>query len=92
METQYAREFAEIYNREADAVFRFCLIRTSDRDMALDFTQDTFMRFWSSLLTGKKINNSRTFLIHHRPKHCHRLVSEEEVGITRNAFRECGQR
>lgn len=62
METQYAREFAEIYNREADAVFRFCLIRTSDRDMALDFTQDTFMRFWNSLQSGKKINNSRTFL------------------------------
>jgi RNA polymerase sigma-70 factor (ECF subfamily) len=62
MENTYAKDFAEIYNRESDSVFRFCLMRTSDRDMALDFTQDTFMRFWNTLQTGKKINNSRTFL------------------------------
>lgn len=55
-------EFAEIYERESDSVFRFCLLRTSDREMALDFTQDTFMRFWGSLQSDKKINNYRTFL------------------------------
>src|SRR3954470_8519467 len=54
--------FGEIYSRESDAIFRFCLLRTSDRDMALDFTQDTFMRFWNTLLTDKDIKNSRTFL------------------------------
>ena len=54
--------FVEIYNREADAIFRFCLLRTSDREMALDFTQDTFMRFWKSLASGKDIKNHRTFL------------------------------
>jgi RNA polymerase sigma-70 factor (ECF subfamily) len=56
------KQFAEVYDREADAVFRFCLLRTSDREMALDFTQDTFMRFWNSLLQDKKINNHRTFI------------------------------
>src|SRR3989344_5694051 len=35
--------FVETYNREADAIFRFCLLRTSDREMALVFTQDTFL-------------------------------------------------
>jgi RNA polymerase sigma factor (sigma-70 family) len=54
--------FAEIYSKEADAVFRFCLLRTSDRETALDFTQDTFMRFWGALSADKKINNHRTFL------------------------------
>ncbi len=54
--------FAEIYSRESDAIFRFCLIRTSDREMALDFTQDTFMRFWNSLVLEKDIKNHRTFL------------------------------
>lgn len=56
------KQFAEIYDRESDAVFRFCLLRTSDREVALDFTQDTFMRFWNTLLSDKKINNCRTFL------------------------------
>lgn len=54
--------FGEIYSREADAIFRFCLLRTSDREMALDFTQDTFMRFWNSLSVEKDIKNHRTFL------------------------------
>lgn len=54
--------FGEIYSRESDAIFRFCLLRTSDREVALDFTQDTFMRFWNSLMLGKEINNHRTFL------------------------------
>jgi RNA polymerase sigma-70 factor, ECF subfamily len=56
------RDFAAIYSSESDAVFRFCLLRTSDRELALDFTQDTFMRFWNTLNTDKVINNHRTFL------------------------------
>jgi len=54
--------FGEIYERESDAIFRFCLLRTSDREVALDFTQDTFMRFWNSLMLEKDIKNHRTFL------------------------------
>jgi RNA polymerase sigma-70 factor (ECF subfamily) len=54
--------FADVYSRESDAIFRFCLLRTSDRDVALDFTQDTFMRFWNSLVLEKDIKNHRTFL------------------------------
>src|SRR3989338_809228 len=54
--------FVETYNREADAIFRFCLLRTSDREVALDFTQDTFLRFWNSLMLEKDIKNHRTFL------------------------------
>jgi len=54
--------FGDVYEKEADAIFRFCLLRTSDREMALDFTQDTFMRFWNSLMLEKDIKNHRTFL------------------------------
>ena len=54
--------FSVIYQRESDAIFRFCLLRTSDREVALDFTQDTFMRFWNSLLLEKDIKNHRAFL------------------------------
>lgn len=59
---KHEKLFGEIYSREADAIFRFCLLRTSDREMALDFTQDTFMRFWNSLTLEKDIKNHRTFL------------------------------
>jgi RNA polymerase sigma factor (sigma-70 family) len=56
--------FDGIYKKEADAVYRFCLLRTSDREIALDFTQDTFMRFWNVLcdMERKPVKNHRTFL------------------------------
>lgn len=57
-----AEVFGEVYEKESDAIFRFCLLRTSDREVALDFTQDTFMRFWNSLMLEKDIKNHRTFL------------------------------
>lgn len=56
------KEFELIYSAESDAVFRFCLLRTSDHDLALDLTQDTFMRFWNTLCKDKKIKNCRAFL------------------------------
>jgi RNA polymerase sigma factor (sigma-70 family) len=55
-------EFQQVYEAESDAVFRFCLLRTSDHDLALDLTQDTFMRFWDTLCKDKKIKNCRAFL------------------------------
>ncbi len=47
--------FAALYSKEADAVFRFCFLRTSDREVALDLAQETFMRFWSALQRGEVI-------------------------------------
>ncbi len=55
-------KFEEIYGTESDAVFRFCLLRTSDHELALDLTQDTFMRFWDSLCQEKPVKNCRAFL------------------------------
>jgi RNA polymerase sigma-70 factor (ECF subfamily) len=56
------KEFEAAYKDESNAVFRFCLLRTSDHDLALDLTQDTFMRFWDTLCKDKKIKNCRAFL------------------------------
>ena len=56
-------QFIELYNREVNAIFRFCLLRTSSRDQAMDITQDTFMRFWDTLSRGgKEINHPKAFL------------------------------
>lgn len=54
--------FEEAYKEESDAIFRFCLIRVSSREQALDITQETFLRFWQTLTTGKKILNNKAFL------------------------------
>lgn len=54
--------FKNTYDKESDAIFRFCLIRVSDREQALDITQETFLRFWQNLVEGKEINNKKAFL------------------------------
>jgi RNA polymerase sigma-70 factor (ECF subfamily) len=55
-------QFKAIYEREADNIFRFCVIRVSDREQAMDITQETFTRLWQSLKEGKKMTNERAFL------------------------------
>jgi RNA polymerase sigma-70 factor (ECF subfamily) len=63
MEVSLIREkFEKLYDAESDAVFRYCLTRTSSRETALDLTQDTFFRLWNSLVSGKQPENERAFL------------------------------
>lgn len=54
--------FVSLYEKEADAVFRYCLIRTSSRETAIDLSQEAFMRFWDALVQHKSISNDRAFL------------------------------
>jgi len=56
------KRFTDIYNRESDSLFRFCLIRVSDREKALDITQEAFTRLWGSISSGKIVENPRALL------------------------------
>lgn len=62
METNNEEIFKKIYANESDAIFRFCLVKVSDRQQALDITQETFLRLWKTLLGGKKLQNEKAFL------------------------------
>jgi len=62
MEVDIINKFEEIYTKESDAIFRFCFVRVSNREQALDITQETFLRLWQSLQGKKEILNSRAFL------------------------------
>ncbi len=56
------QKFENIYEENNDSIFRFCLVRVSNRDQALDITQEAFLRLWSSFLEGQEIENARAFL------------------------------
>lgn len=56
------KRFETVYSAESDAVFRYCFFRTSQREVALDLTQEVFMRFWDSLQNKKDIKSDRAFL------------------------------
>lgn len=69
METQ----FIAAYDAYADAIFRHCFFRVSDREKAKDLMQETFMHAWSSLTRGTQIQNLRAFLY----RTAHNLVIDE---------------
>lgn len=62
MKVNIKSTFEAIYVDESDAIFRFCLLRVSNREQALDITQETFLRMWQSLQSGKEILNAKAFL------------------------------
>ncbi len=56
------RDFLAAYDENADALFRHCLMRVRNRELAKDLVQETFTRAWSYLAEGKRIDHMRAFL------------------------------
>jgi RNA polymerase sigma-70 factor (ECF subfamily) len=55
-------EFIALYDEMADQLFRHCLFKISNRELALDLVQETFARTWEYLASGKEVNNVKGFL------------------------------
>lgn len=54
--------FTKVYNEYADSIFRFCLLKVSDREVAIDLSHDIFMKYWDSLSGNSEIKSDRAFL------------------------------
>lgn len=59
---QLKKQLTEAYNEHSDAIFRYCFFRISDKEKALDFVSETFIRMWKYLLDGNEVKNTKTFL------------------------------
>jgi RNA polymerase sigma-70 factor (ECF subfamily) len=59
---QYTKQITEAYKNHADAIFKYCYFRISDREKALDFVAETYTRMWKFLIKGNEIHNQKTFL------------------------------
>lgn len=55
-------EFLEAYDLYSDALFRHCYFRVYDRERAKDMVQETFIRTWEYVSSGKEVSNIRAFL------------------------------
>ena len=55
-------QFLRAYEEYADALFRYCYFRVSDRETAKDLLQSAFCKTWEYLVAGGKIRNFRAFL------------------------------
>lgn len=54
--------FLEMYDTFSDEIFRFCMSKTRNRDESLDITQETFIKTWDYLRSGKTVDMARAFL------------------------------
>jgi RNA polymerase sigma-70 factor (ECF subfamily) len=55
-------QFTKAYEAHSDAIFRYCLWKTSNRETALDITQETFMRLWDTLLKDPKVDHDKALV------------------------------
>jgi len=58
LEKIFTHSFAEY----ADAIFRFCMVKVSNVELAEDMTQEVFARYWQYVRDGKEMTNTRSFL------------------------------
>jgi len=56
------KAFLEAFEAYADALYRHCYFRLSDKERAQDIVSDTFMKTWDYLIKGNTIDNFRPFL------------------------------
>lgn len=47
--TGHKTKFEGLFAEYADVIYRFCLYKTSDAQVAHDLTQDTFLRLWKAM-------------------------------------------
>jgi RNA polymerase sigma-70 factor (ECF subfamily) len=56
------KDFLAVYDDHSDAVYRRCLFKTSDHEIALDLMQEAFTRTWSYIVEGKEVRNVKAFV------------------------------
>lgn len=55
-------QFTAAYDEYADAIYRHCYYRVSDKEQAEELMHDTFLRAWDFAQKGAEIENMRAFL------------------------------
>lgn len=61
-ESPVQKQFLESYDELSEAIFRHCFFRVSDRELALDLMQESFLKTWKYLSKGNDINDVRAFV------------------------------
>lgn len=62
MKSDTLKQFEQTYKATADMVFRFCLVKVSDREVAVDLTQETFTRLFETMQRGIAIDHPKAWL------------------------------
>lgn len=80
-------QFAKIYDKFVDQIFRFIFIKVNSKEIAEDLTSETFLKTWTAFSNGK-ISNPKAFLYktarnliidYYRDKSKNNFLSLEEI-------------
>ena len=58
----FEQQFKDAFERYSDELFRHASMRLSDKERALELTQDTFTRTWDYVRKGGEVRELRPFL------------------------------
>ncbi|HVV38903.1 MAG TPA: RNA polymerase sigma factor [Candidatus Paceibacterota bacterium] len=67
------QEFGDAYERYNDELFRHCSLRLSDRERAVEITQEAFLKAWQYIEKGEVVREMRPFLY----RTLHNLIIDE---------------
>lgn len=56
------QQFSDLFERHSDELFRHAFLRLSDRERALELTQETFLKAWNYVNKGGDVRQPRSFL------------------------------
>lgn len=85
LKTGDSEAFVFFYDKYVSNIYRFVLIKVSDKQVAEDLTQDIFLRTWQHLVDKKNIKNFQAFIFriarnavidHYRSSHKQELPLE----------------
>ncbi len=62
MSEHITQQFNDLYDEYSNTILRLCLYKTSNRDTALDLTQDTFVKLFSHIQNNGLPENPKSFL------------------------------
>lgn len=66
-------QFTKAYKEHSDALFRYCYLRVSDRELATDLLQNVCLKAWQFIQKGGVVKNMRAFLF----TTAHNLIIDE---------------
>lgn len=56
------QEFLKVYEKEADAIYRYCYFRVYQQEKGRDFMQEAFTKAWQYLCEGNDVKNIRALV------------------------------
>lgn len=62
MSLSIEQQFIAGYDEYSDSIFRYCYGKTSNKEVAVDLVQDTFIKVWNYIAEGNDVVNLRALL------------------------------